>query len=201
MSITIVRNGVVFAYVGCVVSQFKYSQSDGILTATYSIVGADELDGKTLPTDAWSAEDVYGPGEYTVELPTGSTVTDTQSFDLTVNDNASAQFRLKSTGRNADFIQYGARTVELETKRDFLSKAVYADFKALTAESVSLSVSHGANNSIGFVFGNVAQDTHEVSLSGQGDIIASSIKYNAMIDDNGVEYVLTINTQEDLGRI
>jgi hypothetical protein len=135
---------------------------------------------------------------YTIEVPTGSTVLDTDTFEFTVEDNAEAQFRLKSTGRGAQFIKYGERNSTMTLERDFESRTDYDLFKAVTAQSVTLTASKGVNNSIIMLAPVAIKDTYEVGLSGQGDLVRASIAYQNIIDGTGKSWQITIKTQEDI---
>jgi hypothetical protein len=197
LSITVIRNGIVFAYVGCVVSSYTISISDGVLIFNCSIVGTDEAT-QSLPTPVtWPTSTPYGAGMYSIEIPTASAVTDTDSFEFQVEDNAEAQFRAKSTGRGAQFVSFGERNVGLTVGRDFLSKADYDAFKALTAQTVTLAASKGANNSISILVPVAIKNSYELGLSGQGDLIRGNIAYTGIIG-SPASYQITVKTQEDI---
>lgn len=199
MSITIVRAGEVFAYTGAVVSGYKFSISDGILVMTASIIARQEAT-QSAPTPVWPTTTPYGMGTYSVEVPTATPVTDTDQFEFSVEDNGEAQFRLKSTGRGADFIKYGERQTTLTMARDFLSKADYDAFKAVTAQSITLSATKSANNSITILVPVAIKESYEVGLSGQGDLLRAQINYNAILDSASPAKpcLITIKTQENI---
>src|SRR6185503_8360755 len=52
LSITVVRNGAVFGYVGCIVTGYTFSEDNGQLTMSCTILGSDEA-SQTLPTATW----------------------------------------------------------------------------------------------------------------------------------------------------
>ena len=140
----------------------------------------------------------FGAGSYTIEIPTGSTVLDTDTFEFSVEDNAEAQFRLKSTGRGAQFIKYGERASTLTVERDFQDRTDYDLFKSVTSQSVSLTASKGVNNSIAILAPVAIKDTYAVGLSGEGDLVRASIAYQNIIDGTGKSWQITIKTQEDI---
>lgn len=198
MSITIERvTGEVFAYVGVVVSSFKFGINDGLLTFSVSVVGRDEA-SQSAPTPTWPTTTPYGAGMYSVEIPTATPVTDTDTFEFSVEDNAEAQFRLKSTGRGASFVAYGERSVGLSLERDFLTRSDYDAFKAMTSQTITITASKGVNNSISILVPVAVKDTYEVSLGAQGDLVRASIEYVGVINSSGDEYNLTVKTQEDI---
>jgi hypothetical protein len=197
LSITVERNGVIFGYTGCVVGNFKFSITDGVLMFSVGIVGSDEATQST-PTPSFPTTVPYGAGQYSIELPTATPVLDTDTFEWTCEDNAEAQFRLKSTGRAAQFISYGERNLSLTLERDFMTRTDYDLFKAVTAQSVTLTASKGANNSISLLTAAAIKDTYEVGLSGEGDLVRASLAYQIPIDGSGNSYNITVKTQESI---
>lgn len=200
ISITIVRNGAVFGYVGCVVSSFSFSIQDGLLMFNVSIVGTDEAT-QTLPTPSWGTgiqAAPFGAGTYNLQIPTSTQVFDTDNFEFTVEDNATANFRLKSTNA-AQFVSFGERSVSLTVDRDFIDKTDYDAFKALTSQSITLTATKGANNSITILMPATIKDTYEVPLSGQGELIRASVAYQATFDATLTSaYKVTVKTQQDI---
>lgn len=197
MSITIVRAGEVFAYTGVTVGSFKFNINNGMLNFGVSLVARNEAT-QSLPVPTWPSTVPFGAGQYTIEIPTGATVTDTDTFEWTVEDNAEPQFRLKSTGRGADFVNFGERDVTWTMSRDFLTRADYDLFKSVTSQSITLTASKGANNSIALLTPVSFKETYEVGLSGQGDLVRSNIGYRGVIDGTGKSYQITLKTQEDI---
>jgi hypothetical protein len=198
MSITVVRNGVVFAYTGCVVSKFTFTIDDGLLMFNTSILGRDEAT-QSAPTPTWPVTQVpYGAGTYHLTIPTATQIFDADTFDFEVDDNGTPQYRLKDTGRGAQFINFGERAITLSTERDFDTRTEYDAFKSLTAQSITLAAAKGINNSITLTIPAAIKDTYELGLSGQGDLIRASIAYNAVLDSTGNAYTIVVNTQETI---
>lgn len=197
VSLTLVRNGIVFGYTGICLSSFTFGIDNGLLTFQTSLQGRDET-VQALPVPTWPTSTPFGAGMYTIEVPTGVTVLDTDTFEFSVEDNAEAQFRLKSTGRGAQFIKYGERNSTMTMERDFESRTDYDLFKAVTAQSVTLTASKGVNNQIVMLAPVAIKDTYEVGLSGQGDLVRASIAYQNIIDGTGKSWQITIKTQEDI---
>jgi hypothetical protein len=198
LSITVERNtGVVFGYVGCVVGQYKFTISNGMLMFTCSIVGRDEASQST-PVPSFTTSVPFGAGQYSVEIPTATQVFDVDVFEWTCNDNASAEFRLKNTGRGAQFIRYGERQMGLTCERDFDTRVDYDAFKALTSQSVTITASKGVNNLITLLNAAGIKDTYELGLSGEGDLVRAHIAYQFPIDGSGNSYQITLKTQENV---
>lgn len=197
MSLTVVRNGIVFGYTGMVTSSFTFGIEEGLLTFNVNVLGRDEA-VQSLPTATWPTTVPFGAGSYTIEIPTGSTVLDTDTFEFTSEGNAEAQFRLKSTGRGAQFINYGENNSTCTIERDFESRADYDLFKSVTAQSITLLASKGVNNSVSMVAPVAIKDTYEVGLSGQGDLVRASVSYQNVINASGIAWTLVVKTQEEL---
>jgi len=195
MSITIVRNGVVFGYSGCVVGSFTFGIDDGTLTYNVSIVGNDEAT-QSNPTVTWPTTTPYGMGQYDIQIPTSSSVLDTDTFEFQVEDNAEPNYRLKNPSRGAQFIAFGEREVTLSLERDFQDRTDYDAFKAMTAQSITLVATKGTNNKITILTPVSLKDTYEVSLSSQGDVVRASIEYQCLIGPATAAYTLTVQTQE-----
>lgn len=196
LSITLVRNNIVFGYTGVTTSSFTFGISDGLLTFDVSLMGRDEAT-QTAPTPVWPTSTPFGAGMYSIEFPTGTPVTDTDTFEFGQEDNAEPQFRLKNTGRGADFIKYGERNATLSAEKDFVTRTEYDDFKALTAQSVTITASKGTNNSISILAPVAIKDSYEVTAPGQGDLVRASISYQLVMDSTGKSWQIVLKTQED----
>lgn len=196
LSITLVRNNVVFGYTGVTTSSFTFGINDGLLTFDVSLMGRDEA-VQSAPTPVWPTSTPYGAGMYSIEFPTGTPTTDTDTFEFSNEDNAEPQFRLKSTGRGADFIKYGERNATLSAEKDFITRVEYDAFKALTAQSVTITASKGTNNSISILAPVAIKDSYEVTAPGQGDLVRASISYQLVMDSTGKSWQIVLKTQED----
>lgn len=199
MSITIERvGGVVFGYVGCVVSSIKFSVNNGMLVCTVGIVGRDESSQAT-PSPVWPTTAVFGAGQYEVEIPTGTPVTDTDTFEFTIEDAAVPQYRMKSTGRGAEFVHYGERTCTTHFERDFVDRADYDAFKAYTPQSITVTASKGTNNSVALLAQQAIKDTYEVNLGGQADLVRAAVNYqNTPNLGATTAYEITVKCQENI---
>jgi len=197
VSLTLVRNGIVFGYTGIVVSSFKFGVDAGLLNFSTSLMGSDEA-VQTLPTPTWPTSVPFGAGTYSIEIPTATPVLDTDTFEFSVEDNAETQFRLKSTGRGAQFTRYGERNSTMTMERDFQDRVDYDAFKAVTAQAITVTASKGVNNSISILAPVAIKDTYEVSNGSQGDLVRAQIAYQNIADATGKSWQITIKTQEDI---
>ena len=190
--------GVVMGYVGCVVSALKFTIDNGLLTCSVSIIGRDEASAAT-PTPVWPTSGVFGAGTYSVEVPTGTPVFDTDTFEFLIDDQAVPDFRLKNTGRGAQLIHYGERNCTLHLERDFVDRVDYDAFKAYTSQGVTLTASKGANNAVSMLAQQAIKDTYEVNLSGQGDLVRAMVNYqNTPNLGATTAYQVTVKTQENI---
>jgi hypothetical protein len=195
MSITIVRNGIVFGYVGCVMGSFTLTQDNGVLMFNPTILGRDEA-VQSLPTATWPVTVPFGPGMYDLEIPTATQVFDADQFEITWDDNASPNYRLKNTGRGAQFINFGERNVTAKTARDFDTRTDYDAFKALTAQSITFKAQNTASHIITVALTSSIKDTYEVANGSQGDVVMSQIQYQCTRDGTGVPGSIVITTTE-----
>jgi hypothetical protein len=177
-----VKNGEVFAFVGCVVSQMEFGVDAGIPTFKPSILGRAEAT-QTLPTPTWVPTDLpFGAGLYSLEIPTATQVFDVASFTFTINDNAEAQNRLMNN-RFAQWVKFGRREVTLAVERDFQTRAEFDAYKAMTSQAVTLSMTKSANASVTITVPNAVRDTFEVDgLSDQDQATMMRISYEGDYD-------------------
>jgi hypothetical protein len=198
LSLTLVRNGVVFGYTGLVVGSFTFSVENGLLNFNCRMVGSDE-DTESVPTPVWPTTTPFGAGQYELEMPTGTPVEDMDGFSWSSEDNAEPQYRLRAGGvRGAKFVKFGEHSSTLTVERDFESRTAYEAFKALTAQSLTLSGTKSASDAITLELKAAITDSYTVNLSSQGDLVRASTSYQAVADATGIDYEVTIATTEDI---
>jgi len=196
LSITVVRNGIVFGYVGCVVSQFTFKPVDGLLMFNVTIIGSDEA-VQSLPVATWPTTTPFGAGQYEINIA-GTQMFDTDTFEFTINDNAEPQYRLKNTGRGAQYIKFGERESKITMERDFFNRTEFDAFKALTQEAIFMKASKSATNYIKATAPVSIKNTYELGLSGQGDLVRAAIEYMNVINSSGNSYLVEVGTQENI---
>jgi hypothetical protein len=199
LSITIVKNGEVFGFVGCIVSSLEIGIDSGIPTLRVSLFGRAEAVA-SVPTPTFLTTDVpYGAGMYTIEIPTASQVFDVASFTFTMNDNAEAQNRLINN-RFAQWVKFGQREVQLQTERDFTSRAELDAFKALTAQSVTLTIARNTNDSVSVKLPAAVRDTYEID--GLSDQAAATMMRTTFVGNydpaTSKSYELTVKCATDI---
>lgn len=196
LSISIKRNGEVFGYTGCVVGGFTFSIDNGTLKFSVDIKGNTEATQAALvPT--WPTSVPFGAGSYVIEIPTATQVFDTDSFEFQSEDNAEVQFRLKDE-LGAQFVSFGESSATLTVERDFENRAEYDAFKALTAQSITMKASQGADIGIDILMPAAVKESYEVNIGGQGDLLRASVGYQGVIDGTGKHYEIVVRTTEDI---
>src|SRR4029078_589435 len=133
LSITIVRNGVVFGYTGCVVGGFEFTIEDAVLRCSLNILGLAEA-VQSAPSRAWAAADLLGADAHRIYVaaasatPTFTTASlDFNGFTFRANYNAEAQNRIRAD-RQASYISYGITEAEIESELDFIDRTEYDNF-------------------------------------------------------------------------
>jgi hypothetical protein len=201
LSITVVRGDQVFGFTGCIVGSAEFTMDSGMLIARSTVVGANEASQAT-PTPTWPTTSPFGPGEYTVEIPTGSPTAqfesvDLESFSLSIEDNATPEFRMRGD-HGAEFARFGERSVSMSLQRDFLTRTEFDAYKAVTAQSINVLASKGANNSINFLTPGVFKNSYSIGLASQGDLTRANIEYTCVRSGVDPEYTITVKTQENV---
>lgn len=197
LSISIKRNSEVFGYVGCIVGGLTISVgTDGILKCTVKIIGLQEATQAAL-TAAWPTTAPFGAGMYNLQIPTATQVYDTDTFEFSSEDNATPQFRLKNTGRGAQFASFGESNATAKVERDFENRTDYDLYKAATAQSITFVATSGADV-ITILMPAAIKDTYDLALPGQGDLLRASISYDGAIDSTGKHYLITVVTAENI---
>lgn len=197
LSITIVRNGVPFGYVGCIVGGMTFGVDNEAAVVTMNMLGMHE-EPVAVPVSAFSGDRPFGAGDWTIEIPTATQVFDADGFSFEVNESGTPQNRLKNT-LGAQFIALGERTTTMGLTRDFETRAEYDQFKGLTAKSVHVGLSTAADNKVDFTMPVATIDTYDVSLGGVGDLVRASISYMGVHHlATGGAYKIDVVTPEDV---
>lgn len=199
LSLTVVRNGIVFGYTGCVTSSFKITPADGLLMFNVSIIGSDET-VQSAPSPIYPTTIPFGAGQYEVNIA-GTQVFDTDTFEFNVNDNAEPQYRLKNTGRGAQFVKFGERECTISMERDFFNRTDYDAFKALTSQAIFIKATKSSTNYVKASAPVSIKNTYVVGLSGQGDLVRASLEYINAIDGSGNSYLVEVGTQENIPQV
>lgn len=197
LSITVVRAGVAFGFVGCQVGSMRFGQDAGIATMAFSIIGLDEASA-AVPAATFAANVPFGAGMYSIQVPTATQVFDVDNFEFAIEEGLEPQYRLANT-RAPRFLKYGEREVTLSLDRDFDGRTEYDAFKALTAQSVTIALTNGAH-SVTLKAPVAIKETYEVGgLSSQGDLIRTSVPYRGIYDPaTSKAYEIVVVTTESI---
>jgi hypothetical protein len=181
MSITIIRNGIVFGYSGCVVGQYAFTETGGVDQVTLTVLGLSEAT-QTLPTPTWVAPDLFGAATHAVYIDTaGLTPTfatpdvNHNGFTFTSNFNASAQNRIVRS-RAATYIAFGETDAQYDTELDFTARSEYDNYVNSTLRAFRYESIHGASWATATDGWRVTcfrsvYDTYGIALGAMGDII------------------------------
>lgn len=201
MSIMIVKNGEVFVWKGCTVGQQAWTVENGLEVVTFSTMGLSES-AETVAVPVWGTSEPFGAGQYTIKIPSGgSAVLDTDSFTFTVNDNGSPAYRLRGDGQRGPTYQvFGERNVTMSMTRDFLTRADFDAYKALTATSISVEAAQSADRSIKLLVPRgIREGVKPSDLSSQGELIMTEGGFNGVYDAvTSKSYEITVKTSEDI---
>lgn len=213
ISIGIIRNGVGFLYVGCVVNQFAFTVEDGVLRCTLSILGLKEqsfVAGSATP--AWIAPSLFGADAHAVYVDTSGLTPAFAAPDATfngytntINNNGEPQNRL-TRDRSASYIKYGITELSYDTELDFVSRAEYdnfvaANFRAIRFESIKPGGTGGTYGAATEAFRitnyKTVYNTYEVDLGGMGDLVMARVNGRAIGITGGsgykIECLSTVN--------
>lgn len=182
LSVTIVRNEVIFGYTGCVVGGYEFRIEDGVLRCTLNVLGLAEA-VQANPTEAWVDPNLFGADAHRIYLaasgasPTFTTAADGfNGFTFRSSFNASAQNRINAQ-RSASYISFGITEAEFESELDFLNRTDYDNMvnnatRAIKLESTNGGATFAAATSAVLIQGNrVSYDTYDIGLAGMGDLI------------------------------
>lgn len=198
LSITVVRSGEAFGYIGCNVASMTFGVDNDMAVVNLSMLGMREENVTVPGAPVYGADQPYGSGKWVIQVPTGTQVFDADNFSFEVNDNGTVQNRLKNE-LGAQFISFGERNVTASIDRDFIDKTEYAEFKALTQKSISVRAQADANDYVELTCPVNYVETYELSLSSVGDLVRSSVSYTGVHDTaTGGAYKIEIGTSEDV---
>jgi hypothetical protein len=199
LSITSVKNGIVFGYTGCTVTQYEFTISDAVLKCTLNIIGLGEA-VQSLPTATWIAPDLLGADSHNVftgasgVTPTFAQVFGFNGYTLMINHNAEAQNRIQSQ-RSANYVKFGKTDFEVRSDLDFIDRVDFDNMKSSATQAIKLESTvggtaySGATDGIQLQVNRAAFDTYEIPSSGMGDLIMAHFVGHglAQVGGNGYE--------------
>lgn len=205
LSITIVRNNVVFGYTGCVVGGWEFSIEDAVLRVTMSVFGLAEA-SQTAPSPTWPAPDLLGADAHHVYLaaagasPTFTTADiNFNGYTFRANYNPEAQNRIVST-RSASYISYGITEAEIESELDFIDRTDYDNFVGNTQRAIKLESVNGgstfaaATSGVQIQANRVSYDAYTIGLEGMGDLIMAGFTGRCVGIAGGSAYQIVVKS-------
>jgi hypothetical protein len=182
LSITVVRNNVVFGYTGCVAGSFEFSIEDAVLRCSLDVLGLAEAT-QAAPSPTWVTPDLLGADAHRVYVAASAAVpafgavsNDFNGFTFRANYNAEPQNRIRAD-RQASYISFGETEAEIESELDFIDKTEYTNFVNNAQRAIKLESTNGgatfaaATSGIKLQGNRVSYDAYDVALEGMPDLI------------------------------
>jgi hypothetical protein len=204
LSITIVRNGIVFGYTGCTVGQYAFTIDNAVLKCTLSILGLAEA-VQSLPTPSWIAADILGADTHNVYngasgvTPTFSAITSFNGFTFNVNHNPEAQNRIKSQ-RSANYVKFGKTEFEVRSELDFVDRVDYDNMVASATQAIKLESTVGgvsfasATDGVKLQANRMAFDTYEVNNESLDQIVMANFVGHGLAQVGGDGYQIEVKS-------
>jgi hypothetical protein len=204
LSITVVRNGVVFGYTGCTVGQYEFTIDAGVLKCTLTIFGEGEA-VQSAPTPAWIAADILGADSHNVFTgasgvsPTFAAVTSFNGFTFSINHNAEPQNRIVST-RSATYIKFGKTEFEVRSDLDFINRTDYDNMVSSATQAIKLESTVGgvafgsATDGIQLQANRMAFDTYTIPVASLDAIIMASFVGHGLAQTGGDGYAISVKS-------
>lgn len=210
LSITVIRNGVYFAYAGCTLGSYEFTIEDGVLRCTSNVLGTSETTPGSSPTPTWVAPKLLGAAAHSVYVaasattPTfGAASIDFNGFTFTANHNAEAQNRIIAA-RSASYVKYGETEATVASELDFIDKTEYDNFKAATQKAIKLesigdAVAFASSaDAVRIQVNRAAYDTYEVGMGGIGDLIMAGFSARVLNITGGNAYSVEVQSSTNI---
>lgn len=209
LSVTIVRNNVVFGYAGCVMGSFEFTVEDGVLRCSMDALGLSEA-VQADPTEAWVASDLLGADAHRIYLAaSGATPTfagidvNFNGFTFRANHNAEAQNRIHAQ-RSASYISYGITEAEIESELDFIDRTDYDNMVGNTTRAIKMESTNGganyaaATSAVKLQANRVSYDSYEPNLEGMGDLIMADFTGRIIGVSGGDAYEIWVKSPTNI---
>jgi hypothetical protein len=204
-SLTVVRNGVVFIYAGCIVNNWEFTIENGVLRVTMGILGVSEATG-AVGTPTWAAPELFGADAHSIYVAAsgaapafGAASVDFNGFTCTFNYNAAAQNRIMAT-RGASYISFGKTEAGYTTELDFINRTEYDNFKAASTRAVRLESVRpsgtfaASTEAVQITFNRSAYDAYDIGLGGIGDLIMAGVTGHGLSQVGGQPYAIVVKS-------
>jgi len=204
LSITCVRNGIVFGYTGCTVGQYEWTIDAGVLKCTLGVIGLGEA-VQALPVPTWIAADILGADSHNVftgasgVTPVFTQVTSFNGFTFTVNHNAEAQNRIVSL-RSASYVKFGKTDFEVTSELDFLDRTDYDAMVASATQAIKLESTVGgvsfaaATDGIQLQANRMAFDSYKIPQESLDAIVMANFTGHGLAQVGGDGYAISVKS-------
>lgn len=209
LSITVVRNGVVYGYFGCQITSFDITIDAGVLRFNCHVIGRGEASQTASP--AYLAAQILGAQAHTISVGDGAQasgamagvtpVLDFNGFTFAVDDNGAAQNRIIAA-RSAAYISYGVTAASVTTQLDFQNRTEYDKFVSAASKKVQL-VSSGAvpaNDAVTVNVYNSVYEDYAVALGSWADLIMANANFH-VIDSGGTNPAFDVSVVTSVSNI
>jgi Phage tail tube protein len=200
LSITAIRNDVLFGYAGCVVGSYAFEIVDGVLRVTLAMMGLSQEHPAGPYTPVWADPDLLGADAHAVfvgsaaAVPTfGAASNDFNGMTMTFNHNPTAENRIRKD-RAASYIAFHKTDVTFNTELDFVDATEYDKFVATTQAGIKMESTQGTgdfdteSDGTRLQINRFAYETYDVDLPGMGDIIMAGVTGHGLSVTGGDGY-------------
>ena len=202
LSILVVRNGIGFLYSGCVIGQWSFTITGGILECTATVTGLAETDPSGATSPSYIAASLFGADASSIYLDaaglTPAFASASVLFDgytVDINHNAEAMNRINPT-RSANFIKYGVTDVGVTSTVDFLDKTEYNNFKNSTLKAIKLEANKpggagtfaAATEAVQITNYRGPYDQYTVDTKGMADLVSAAVNFKSLAIAGGSGY-------------
>ena len=191
LSITVIRNGIIWGYVGCVVTQWSITVNNGILEFNMHVIGTSE--GVQSASPSFLAPQLLGAAAHSITVGNGAVASGAisggtldQTFDgftFTANDNGAAQNRINQS-RGAAYISFGVTEATVDTQLDFQTRTEYDHFVATDRKNLIFASSNGANDQCTLNIYNSVYSSYTVALGTWDSIVMAQTQFR-VLDSGG----------------
>lgn len=195
LSMLINRGGNPRGYVGLSVGQLSLTVDNGLLMATATMIGTDEAT-QTAGTPTWPTTEPIGPGDVTLEVPTGTARGDADTFTFMINDNLTFANRLNGQ-RKAAYNNWGEREITWSYEFDYDTQTDYDAFIAQTIRSITMKGTLNANEEVTVVTAATASESHVTNLTSLGDVNRATVDAHAF-HNTGDAFSIVVKTAENI---
>lgn len=203
LSITAIRNDILFGYAGCVVGQYEFTIEDGVLRCAMNMLGLSESDPAGPLTPTWVDPDLLGADAHAIFVasdygaaPTfAGASTDFNGITLTINHNPTAENRIRKD-RAASYIAFHETEIGFSTELDFINQTEYLNFVSTLQRGIKLESTQGAvtyaaaTDGVKVQLNRFAYETYDVDLPGLGDIVMAGATGRGLAVSGGDAYEL-----------